>query len=252
MNRSIYTMTSGGIAAMARLDQVAQNVANVSTPGYKAGRLVFRVRPLDETAAGPTTAPFARTANQVTEVETVRDFSTGPIRMSGNPLDVAINGDGFFVVSTPRGERYTRQGTFSMDEEGFLVTHAGERVQGDGGEINLRGSGNGSVATIGEDGTVTVDRSQVGRLKIVSFGDEPKLVPEGNALFSAAPGTFPTPVEQSNVRLAPEAYEGANVDAVAGMIELVDVTRGFETYMSAMKRLDEVVQRAINDIGRVG
>jgi flagellar basal body rod protein FlgG len=231
---------------------VEQNVANVNTAGYKAGRLVFRVRPLDETAAGPTTAPFAGTAAQVAEVATIRDFSTGPIRTSGNPLDVAINGDGFFVVSTPQGERYTRQGTFSMDAEGFLVTPAGLRVQGDGGEINLRGGGTGSAPSIGDDGTVIVDRSEVGRLRIVSFGDEPALVPEGNALFAAVPGTFPTPVEQSSVRLAPEAYEGSNVDAVGGMIELVDVTRGFETYMSAMKRLDEIVQRAINDIGRVG
>jgi len=252
MNRSIYTMTSGGLAALARLEQVAQNVANVNTAGYKAGRLVFRVRPLDETAAGPTAAAFAGTAAQVAEVETIRDFATGPIRTTGNPLDVAIEGDGFFVVQTPRGERYTRQGTFSMDAEGYLVTPAGHRVQGDGGEINLRGTGTGSVPAIGDDGTVTVDRSEVGRLRIVSFGEKPALVPEGNALFAAAPGTFPTPVEQSKVRLAPEAYESANVDAVAGMIELVDVTRGFETYMNAMRRLDEIVQRAIDDIGRVG
>jgi len=250
MNRGIYTLTSGGIAALSRLDAVAQNLANVGTAGYKSGRLVFQVKPLGPAAnagATPLQPALARTAAQVMEVETIRDFAPGPVRASSNPLDVAINGDGFFVVSTPRGERYTRQGTFTRDPDGVLVTQHGEHVQGDNGDIRL---GEGDVA-IGDDGTIAVDGSPVGRLKVVSFGASPALVPEGATLFAPARGAVPETLDATAVRLQPGAIEGANVDAASGMIELIDVMRGFETYMHAMQRLDEVVQRSITDVGRV-
>jgi flagellar basal-body rod protein FlgF len=247
MNRAVYTVTSGGIAALGRLEAVAQNLANVSTAGYKAQRLIFRVRPL-ELEGQPRLDPIlSRTTAQVVEVATVRDFSQGPIRQSGNPLDVAIGGDGFFVVSTPRGERYTRQGSFTRDGEGYLVTEHGERVQGESGDIQV---GIGDPA-IGEDGTVAVDGVAAGRLKLVTFGEHPALTPEGATLFVPAPGVTPTPLDATEVHLHPGALEGANVDPTAGMIELVDVSRGFETYMHAMHRLDEVVQHAITDVGRV-
>jgi flagellar basal-body rod protein FlgF len=247
MNRTVYTVTSGALAALTRLDAVAQNLANVGTPGYKAERVLFRVRPLDEgTAVAPS--DVARTAAQVAEVATIRDFSQGPVRSSGNPLDVAFTGPGFFVVSTPRGERYTRQGTFTLDGQGFLVTQGGHRVQGESGDIQLP---DGPVA-IGSDGTVKVNASQVGRLKVVDFGEKPALVAEGHALFSPAPGAVAAPVDATAVRLEPGAIEAANIDAVAGLVELIEVSRGFEAYMQAMSRLDQVAERSITDIGRVG
>jgi flagellar basal-body rod protein FlgF len=248
MNRGLYTATSGGIAALARLDSVAQNLANVGTAGYKAERLIFRVRPLAESVPRAGGDPIVdRTAAQVAQVATVRDFSQGPIRISGNPLDVAISGEGFFAVATPRGERYTRQGSFSLDTEGYLTTQHGERVAGEQGELRIP---SGDVAIAG-DGTVTVDGLPAGRLKVVSFGDTPALVPEGGALFAPAPGATPTPVDASHVDLQPGALEGANVDAVGGLIELVNVSRMFESYMKTLQRLDEVAGRSINEVGRV-
>jgi flagellar basal-body rod protein FlgG len=251
MNRGIYTATSGGIAALARLDAVSQNLANAGTTGYKAERLVFQVRPLQrapevmgEIGLDPV---LNRTAAQVVSVESVRDFSQGPVRQSGNALDVAISGEGFFAVATPRGERYTRQGSFARDRDGYLVTQHGERVQGDGGDIQL---GTGEVA-IAEDGSVNVDRIPTGRLKVVSFGERPRLVPEGATLYAPAPNAAGTPLGSDAVRLQPGAIEASNVDAVTSLIELVDVARGFESYMQAMRRLDEVTQRSINDVGRV-
>jgi flagellar basal-body rod protein FlgF len=250
VNRGIYTVASGGLAAQARLDAVAENLANVGTAGYKNERLIFRVRPLGEGAAPgspPLDPVLGRTAAQVSEVATVRDFSQGPVHDSGNPLDVAIEGQGFFAVTTSRGERYTRQGTFSLDSEGYLVTQHGERVQGDGGDIQVPP---GDVA-IGEDGNVHVNGASVGRLRLVGFGDPPALVPEGAALFAAVPGATPTPIDAAAGHLHPGAVEGANVNAVSGMIELVDVARGYESYMHALQRLDQVTQRSINDVGRV-
>jgi flagellar basal-body rod protein FlgF len=248
MNRAIYSSVSGGMAALARLDAVAQNLANVNTAGYKGERVIFRVRPLDETAGGSTDPILRQTGAQVDEVGSFRDFSQGAVRASGNPLDVAIVGDGFFTVATPRGERYTRQGSFALDGEGNLVTQHGDRVQGDGGDIRL---GTGKIA-IGDDGTVSLDGNPVGRLKVVGFGEHPQLLAEGNALFAPASGATAAPLDAGEVRLQPESIEAANVDAVSSMIELVDVTRGFETYMRAIERLDAITSRAINEVGRVG
>ena len=250
MNRTIYTVASGGMASLARLEAVSQNLANANTAGYKAGRLVFRVRPLsrEEDVSGLSLDPvLGRTAAQVGELESVRNFAQGAVRSSGNPLDVAISGEGFFAVATPRGERYTRQGSFTLDGEGYLVTQHGERVQGDGGDIRV---GGGDIA-IGGDGSITSDGLAVGRIKVVSFGPKPPLVPEGAALFAPIGGATATPVDATAVTLQPGAIEASNVDAVASMVELVEVSRGFESYMRAMQRLDEIVQRSINEVGKV-
>jgi len=181
------------------------------------------------------------------EVATVYDFSQGPIRESGNPLDVAITGDGFFAVATPRGERYTRQGSFAIGAEGYLVTGRGERVLL--GEHGAR-LPPGDVA-IGEDGSVTVDGAIVGRLKIVSFGDPPALVPEGGSLYApVSEEVEAVPLDAEEVRLRPGALEGANVDAVASLIELIEMARGYESYMQAMQRFDQIEQESIDQVGR--
>src|SRR2546428_8462505 len=213
MNRAVYTLASGGLAAQARLDAVTQNLANVGTAGYKAGRPVFRLRPLDVQETGLPAPPPLRAAAQVTEAETVRDFSQGPVHATGNPLDLAVSGQGFFVVATPRGERYTRQGSFGLDGEGYLVTEHGDRVQGENGDVRV---GTGDVA-IGDDGQVSVDGISVGRLKLVDFGERPALVPEGNALFAPAPGAAGVPLDANATHVEQGALEAANVDAVKGM-----------------------------------
>jgi len=178
MNRAVYTLASGGLAAQARLDAVTQNLANVGTAGYKAGRPIFRLHPLDVSQLGLPEPPELRAAAQVTESETIRDFSQGPVRATGNPLDVAVAGEGFFVVATPRGERYTRQGSFGLDGEGYLVTEHGDRVQGDNGDLRI---GTGDVA-IGDDGQISVDGISGGRLKLVGFGEHPLGVVDEAAL----------------------------------------------------------------------
>jgi flagellar basal-body rod protein FlgF len=242
MNVAVYTVTSAGLAAQARLDAVTQNLANAGTPGYKAVRLLLREATLDPEETALSQAARAL----VVEVATVHDFSQGPVRQSGNPLDVAITGDGFFAVATERGERYTRQGNFALDREGHLVTAQGHRVRGEQGDLRLPP---GDV-TFGEDGSVSVDGAVVGRLKLVGFGDPPALVPEGESLFAPASEAAGVPLEAPSVRLRPGAIEGANVDAVASMIELVDVARGYESYVQALGRLDEVEQQSINEVGR--
>jgi flagellar basal body rod protein FlgG len=248
MTRGIYTIASGGVAAMARLDSAAQNLANVGTAGYKAERVTFSLRPL---VAGPAGIDpvLARTAAQVQHVATVRDFSQGPIRTTGNPLDVSVAGQGFFAVQTARGERYTRQGSFERDAEGYLVTVGGERVLSDQ-QTDIR-LGEEAVE-IGQDGTIRADGVEVARLRVVSFGERPALVPEGRALFAPAPGAVGRALTANETRVVPASIEGANVDAIRGLVDMVELTRGFESYMKALQRLDETTERSISDVGRVG
>src|SRR5579885_1618119 len=178
-----YIAASGGMAALARLEAVAHNLANANTAGYKAERPVFRLR---QDVQPPPGEPLRMTAGaQVVQADTVFDFSTGPIQATGNPLDVAIPGREFFAVRTDAGERYTRQGIFRLDPEGYLVTASGARVQGANGDLRLPPGG----VEIAENGAILVDGIEAGRLKLVRFPDPPPLVPQGDALFAPKPGT---------------------------------------------------------------
>ena len=249
MNRGIFTITSGALGALARLDAAAQNLANINTAGYKAERPEFRLREQDPNPKGDLGQILGRTGGAVTEIERVRDFSQGPIQQTGNPLDVAITGEGFFAVNTTHGERYTRQGTFTLDGSGFLTTASGDRVQGTGGDLQLQGA----TIVVASDGTVTVDGKNTGQLKLVSFGKIPKLVPEGSGLFKPADDSVkPTPLDEGSGELAQGAIEGSNLDAITGMVELIDVSRGYEQYMKALERLDSLTAKSISEVGRVG
>jgi flagellar basal-body rod protein FlgF len=119
-------------------------------------------------------------------------------------------------------------------------------VQGEQGDLQLEGS-----PLIGDDGSISVAGTLVGKFKMVGFGDKPALVPEGSSLFAAAPGVVATPLKETDVRLQQGAIEASNVDAVRSLMELIEVSRGFESYMKALQRFDEIGQRSINDVGRV-
>lgn len=245
MNRGLYTVASGGVAALARLDAAAQNLANVNTAGYKAARPIFRLKPLESEVPGMGDPVLARTSAQVVEAETVYDFSPGPVRNTGASLDVALGADEWFVINTPAGLRYTRQGSFGLDREGYLVTERGNRVQTDSGDLQLATG----EAAITANGRILLDGKDRGQLKLVRFGDKPGLVPEGGTLFRAT-GTPPIPVDGREVRVVPGALEGANVDAVRGLVDLVDVSRAYESYMNALRNLDELTKKSITDVGR--
>ncbi len=248
MNRGIYTIASGGVAAQMQLDAVAQNLSNVGTSGYKAERVTFSVTPLQNFPRPILDPVLAETMPLVVGSDMRRDFSQGSISTTGNPLDIAVTGDGWFAVSTPRGERYTRQGTFLVDKEGFLATPEGHRVQGEAGELRL-GSRGGPIE-IGGDGSIKVDGAVVGQLKLLGFGDQPQLVPEGDSLYVPVAGKPGTPIPRERIQVMQGAIERANVDVVQGLVGLVDVSRTFETYMRAITRLDEVQLRSINEVGR--
>jgi flagellar basal-body rod protein FlgG len=247
MNRGIYEIASAAVATQMKLDVVAQNLANAKTIGYKSADVAFSSQLLQNfPLATPSPDPITDALTpEVVDAQQVVDWTTGPITTTGNPLDVAIEGEGFFVVNTPLGERYTRQGAFRLDREGYLTTFDGNRVQGSRGDIRV-GEGRVSIA---QDGSVAVDNKVQDQLKLVVFGNAATLVQTGGGMFS---GSNPTPLDPAEKRLVTGSLEEANVNAVSGLVALVDVTRAYESYMRAIHRLDEVAKKAIDEVGRVG
>ena len=186
MENTLLIGLSRQIALQRELDVVANNVANMNTTGYKADGAIFEEYLMPQAqAAGFQGAD--RRVSYVQDRATWRDFGSGPIRPTGNPLDVAIDGDAFFVVQTPRGERYTRNGAFQVNAQGELVTNTGERVVGDGGPIQFQSTDNS--ISINPDGTITAregsnsrNDSARGRLRLVRFDNVQQLQKDGTTM----------------------------------------------------------------------
>jgi flagellar basal-body rod protein FlgG len=240
VNAGLYSAVSGSVLAQTRLDAITNNLANASTPGFKAERLVQRAEQVGTAPSAPAVS------TPVTRGHLETDFSQGPIAPTGNPLDVALSGDGFLVVDGAHGERLTRRGNFAVDGDGFLTTSDGLRVQGENGDLNV---GRGPVA-ITPDGGVRAGNAAVGKLRVVKVTDPAALVREGGTMF--APGTQrPVAVAPGEVEVVQGSLEGATLSPVENLVALIDTMRGFEAYMRAAERLDQVTGRAISDVGRV-
>lgn len=241
MDAGIFSAMSGSLAAQTRLDALANNLANASTAGFKAERVLQRA-----VRAGDLAPPPTAVATPVTHEHVLTDFSQGPVTTTGNPLDVALTGDGFLVVKTDRGERLTRSGSLTLDAGGYLAANDGSRVQGTSGDINIP---HGPVV-IGADGSVQAGDQRVGQLRIVRVEDPAQLIRESGTRF--APGAeAPADVPPGSVQLVQGAIETANLAPVEGLVQLIETVRGFETYMRAAERLDQVTSKAINEVGRV-
>jgi flagellar basal-body rod protein FlgG len=250
MTGALYAVVSGSLAAVERLEVAANNLANVGTAGFKQQFLRIRAMDPDGLAITEGTGTIAETAEGTTTAityETVTDFSQGVIRESGNALDAALVGPGFFVVNTPQGERYTRQGQFQLGPDGTLLTAAGFRLQGTNRQDLRLSAGAVEIET---DGAVRVDGVRVGALRLVGFEDAERVLrPEGGGLFTRVGDVVPQAIDRGETRVAPKAIELSNVNAVEGLLELIDVARGYEAYMRAMQQVDGTVETAIREVG---
>jgi len=240
---NVYVLASGALARMRDLDVIANNLANLSTTGFRADRTLFESA-LESRLLGPDGRPqpgapgrvFVGTAGTATEME------AGPIQRTGAPLDAAIRGPGFFAVQTRDGVAYTRAGSFQLDRVGQLTTVLGHPVLGDGGAI----VSTGRPLRILESGDVVDDRGQLlGRLRVVRFDDPASLVKEGGNLFRAPAGVVPRPVDSPS--LAPGSLEGSNVSAVAELARMVMVQRSFEATLRASMLDDQATERLLQE-----
>jgi flagellar basal body rod protein FlgG len=225
-------------ARLEELDRLASDLANVSTAGYKTERAGTYVVERDEFAAKLDSAV------DVVAGESRIDFRPGTIATTGRDLDVAIEGNGFFVIDTPAGERYTRNGAFTRRADGVLTTAQGEPVLGEGGEIVL----NAGAASIDEDGNVRSGSAVVGQIRVVSFESPSELVRESGARFKAIAGASPASAEG---RLLGGALEQSNVSVVDVMARLTDLSRNFESLQHGVSTFsNELDARAISELTR--
>jgi flagellar basal-body rod protein FlgF/flagellar basal-body rod protein FlgG len=254
MENALLIGLSRQIALHRELEVVANNVANLDTTGYKADGSIFEEY-LMPGASAPGATSADRRISYVQDRATWHNFSAGPLRQTGNPLDVAIDGDAFFVVQTPRGERYTRNGAFQINPQGELVTSAGDRVLGTGGTIQFQPTD--SNVSINPDGTITVREngnsrsdSQRGALRLVRFDQVQQLQKDGSSLFSAPNGVAPQAAPTS-VRVVQGAVEQSNVRAVVEMARMIEVTRTYTQIAGLLQQQSDVRRSAIDKLAEV-
>ena len=225
-----------------RMDAAANNLANISTNGFKADGVLLEEA--DQTRAHADAAPreirFAR------DIGTMHDMTQGPIAMTGNPLDVALEGDGFIMVQGPGGQTmYTRDGAFSITGEGRLVTSDGHAVLSSGGAPIVLDP-QGESPSIGRDGAIRVAGVEAGRIGVVSFTAPGALTKVGDNLWDAhgqASGEFQGVVLQG-------AIEGSNVRPVLELTRLIEISRAYQSAAKIVSNSDELRQRAIQQLGR--
>jgi len=229
-------------ALVATQDTIANNLANVNTPGFKSLRAVYRGHYMN---IARKVSGRSCTGGGVTLSGVAKNLTVGSIQPTGGPLDVAIDGPGFFVVEGPQDEPlYTRNGRFTLNSNSELVTQTGWRVlDTDGRPIVVTGSN----PSIRSDGTVFAGGSEVGRLGLVEFESPHMLELMGMSLYAASPSAG-EPTAATESRLAPKALEMSNVNVVGEMIRMMMGLRQYEAAYRAVRIIDESVNLAVNKV----
>ncbi len=228
MERGLYIAASGMIAEQARQDLIANDLANASTPGYKSDRATQRAFDevlLQNTKTGAGIGPIGQ---GVAIDRQATDWRPAPIRQTEEPLDFAIQGEGFFAVRGANGVQYTRNGRFSAAADGALTTATGENVLGR----------NGQPLRVGADGTVNP-----GELQVVQLANPRKA---GEGFVTGQPGAqVPATAVKSG------ALEGSGADPARAMVDMIASMRAFESGQRVIRTIDDTLQKAANDVGQL-
>jgi flagellar basal-body rod protein FlgF len=243
MENPAYIALSRQMVLSRQLDIIANNLANANTASYKREDLAFVEYLVKPDAAGNPT--FTRADGKVAMVQDLgmmRDTDQGPMSETGAPLDTAISGDGYFVVQTPEGPRYTRLGRFQVDADGQLVTSDGYAVQGTGGPIFVPPD-DGEVK-IARDGTISTAGGTIGRLNLVRFEDEQSLTHAGSGLYIATGQPQPAPDSE----VIQGMVEESNVQPVVELTQMIAVLRNFQAAQKMIDTQDDMQRRVINTV----
>lgn len=227
MISGIYNLIDGSMTQQLRFETIANNMANSNTNGFKKDIISFSEAL--ETQSNSST-----------------DFSQGPLRFTGNDLDVALSSKGFFKIETPNGIRYTRDGSFSVNAEGFLVTGNGDTVLGQNGPITVEG---GEVS-IGRDGQVVVNNESVDKILVVDF-DEPQLLRKEGGSYYSYQGENKGISTSSDSEIQQKYLESSNVTPTQETIKMIETYRAFESVEKAIQAIDALTGEMVNDYGTV-
>lgn len=238
MPSSVYVALSAQVALERRLNTIANNVANMNTPGFRAEEVKFET--LLARAGGDDVA-------YASEGDTFVSRRAGPVNYTGNPLDVAIDGEAWFGLSTPDGTVYTRDGRLQINEAGELKSAAGYPVVDPGGSAIVLDPAGGEVV-IGSDGSIAQGGRQVGALGLFTLPTESELTRfENSGVMSSEPGQQVEDLAGNGVR---QGYlEGANVNPILEIAKLVTLSRAFENAASAVAQGESTQQQAIRELG---
>ena len=247
VDNSLLVSLSQQLAAYRAMDVIANNLANVSTPGFKREAAKFeqyltQMRPA-EGQKGMQSLSFVKDAG------IFRDASQGNIEQTGATYDLALTGKGFFQVQTPQGMRYTRDGHFSLDGNGNMVTSEGYQVQGDGGAITIAPtdgqiniSGDGTISSV-----VNGVGNQLGKMKVVDFADPAAMTKTGGNLYS----TTQAATVPATVGAQQGALEASNVQPVIEISHMVEVMRAYEATATLSKSQEDMSRDAITKLGQM-
>jgi flagellar basal-body rod protein FlgF len=252
MENALLVGLSRQMALSRELDIVANNIANIDTTGFKADNAAFS----QFLMPGANDGQFTGNDRRISFVEdraSWTDMSAGALSRTGNPLDVAIDGKAYFVVQTAAGQRYSRNGAFSINSTGQLVTSAGDQVLGTGGpitfqvtdhDVSISGSG---IVTV-RDGAGTTDAVR-GQLQIVGFDQPQRLQKDGASTFLAPDGVNAGPAPRG-ARVVQGALEKSNVNAVAEMARMIEITRSYSDIAAILQQQGDQRRNALQQLSQ--
>lgn len=226
------------------MDVIANNMANINTPGFKSQDLHFAEYVM-EVAENTAFEPEDQAMSYVDMFTTRTDFEPGSIKMTGNDMDFALNSDGFFVVQLPDGtEAYTRAGSFHLNAQRQMVTPGGFPVLTDAGPITI--TDDDGLLEVSSEGVVATQNGVRGRLRVVDFEDVRTLEKIGDTLFKGEDA-----IPATDIRLIQGSIEGSNVYGVTEVSRLIEVTRAYDAMTKLLKDVDDLRQQAIQELGTV-
>ena len=242
MLEGMLQATQGCLKEEMRMDVCANNLANANVIGFKVNKISFQ--DLLTEAEGTTEDGSSETeSSEGTLVQLRADLSQGDNRFTGQALDFAIHGEGFFKVDTEDGVRYTRKGNFTLDPEGYLSTQDGNRVLGQNGQILLASDD----IEVTNDGMISLEGVPLGQLAVVDFDNYDGINKDGNGLFRND-SEFPEIPVDPETRVQQGFVELSNVNIVEEMVQMIQSLRGFESYQKAIQILDSIDNEVINDV----
>ena len=269
MWRGLYTAATGMITETKRTDTIANNLANANTTGYKRDDAVtsdfepMLLRRINDKSGSQdvtsfrgfslgTKAPVVGELGLGAQVsDIVTDYSQGSMQSTGNPLDFAIQGDGYFRIATARGERYTRDGNFYRDARSHLVTVNGEDVLDDAGRAIIIPEENADFS-VSSSGNITAGGIAVARLGLVSFqGGNDVMIKEGNSQYRVAVTNPPQRPQTAVGSILQGALERSNTEIVSEMVNMIANYRSYEASSKAVVTQDILLDKAVTEVGRI-
>ncbi len=243
MDNTQLILLSEQLAAIRSMDAIANNLANMSTTGFKREtpqfqEFVEQVQPA-EGQTGTQSLSFVQNTGML------RDLSGGHIVTTNAPFDCAINGQGYFVIQTANGALYTRNGHFSLDASGQIVTDNGDPVQGDGGNISI--SPDDGDIHIAADGTVSGVKGQIGKISLVDFANDAALVKQGDSLYSTTQPSQPA----TTASIKQGTIESSNVEPVVEMSNMIEAMRSYQATANLSQSQSALTQQAIDKLATI-